>query len=248
MKDAYVRYVLEDYVGDGNFDAVFGDGWIDDERLSELALVTCDFAFAEYGIDSRGKYVDQVWTMFEEMMGGGIAKVGDDYSDYWYKLNTTQKNRYIDDLKSKNPIRKRVSQLGEEALRRALNKIVIEDGLRSMEEKWDESNVDKRGDVGDPDSELAWLTDAQPDPLFFSSEEKKADFVSRATVQMEAVEQAELTNSQKAEARGYLRAARALAEIPTPPTDIIWTILTRAANIAGIASFFVALIALLAVI
>jgi hypothetical protein len=52
-------------------------------------------------------------------------------------------------------------------------------------------------------------------------------------------------NAEKALARAYIIAARALADAPEPPVDLIWQIICRANNVAGIASLFVSIIALL---
>lgn len=51
-------------------------------------------------------------------------------------------------------------------------------------------------------------------------------------------------NSEKAMARAYIIATRALAEAPDPPVDLIWELIDRANSIAGVASLFVSLIAL----
>ena len=51
-------------------------------------------------------------------------------------------------------------------------------------------------------------------------------------------------NSEKAMARAYIVAAKALADAPDPPVDIIWDLIGRANNLAGIASLFVSIIAL----
>ncbi|UXC91610.1 hypothetical protein EGM87_03750 [Sphingobium sp. RSMS] len=51
-------------------------------------------------------------------------------------------------------------------------------------------------------------------------------------------------NSEKAMARAYIVAAKALADAPDPPVDIIWELIGRANNLAGVASLFVSIIAL----
>lgn len=52
------------------------------------------------------------------------------------------------------------------------------------------------------------------------------------------------SNQEKAQARAYIVAIRALAEAPEPPVDLIWELVNRANSIAGIASLFVSIIAL----
>jgi uncharacterized protein YjbI with pentapeptide repeats len=51
-------------------------------------------------------------------------------------------------------------------------------------------------------------------------------------------------NSEKAQARAYIVAARALADAPDPQTDLVWELISRANQISGIASLFIAVLAL----
>lgn len=53
------------------------------------------------------------------------------------------------------------------------------------------------------------------------------------------------SNSERALARAYIIAAKTLAEAPEPPEDMIWELIFRASALAGVASLFVAIIALL---
>jgi hypothetical protein len=53
-----------------------------------------------------------------------------------------------------------------------------------------------------------------------------------------------LGNSEKAQVRSYIIAAKLLAESPNPPADIIWDIISRANMVAGVAGLFVAILAL----
>lgn len=62
-----------------------------------------------------------------------------------------------------------------------------------------------------------------------------------------AVDRFDAGNIEKAQAKALLNAIQALAEAPEPPADLIWELLQRANNIAGIASLFIAIIALFAV-
>jgi hypothetical protein len=59
-----------------------------------------------------------------------------------------------------------------------------------------------------------------------------------------ALDAAGVGNSEKAMARAYIVAAKALADAPEPPADLIWEIINRANQLAGIASLFVSIIAL----
>jgi hypothetical protein len=54
------------------------------------------------------------------------------------------------------------------------------------------------------------------------------------------------SNTDKSMARAYIVAARVLADVPEPQADIIWELISRANQLAGIASLFVSIIALFA--
>ena len=99
-----------------------------------------------------------------------------------------------------------------------------------------------------PDESTNQQLSSGPDLQFFQKESRKAEFVAATNKSLEQVEDAKLSNAEKAQARGYLVAAKALAETPDPPADLIWTVLERANSVAGIASFFVSLLALLAMV
>jgi hypothetical protein len=54
----------------------------------------------------------------------------------------------------------------------------------------------------------------------------------------------DLSNAASAQAKAYVEAALILAETPEPDLGMIWELIQRANNVAGIASLFVALVAL----
>ena len=130
MKDEYISFVIEEYVLDGNFDAAFGGGWIDTSDFERLIEMTIQEAFAEYGLDARGRYKEQSVSLFNLLLGkNGVRKTGDDYAGHWYKLDVASKNKIVQEVHSRNPAYNRVKAIGEEALARALIKIAEEDGL-----------------------------------------------------------------------------------------------------------------------
>lgn len=245
MKEHYIQYVIDEYVRDGNFDEVFGSDWIDQTQVEGYRQIVCDHAFAQYGIDAGGKYATEVGNLFDRLLNdGAIRKNGDDYAGYWFRLDVQKKNKHVDAALTTNLAGKRIRSLGdygEEALRRALNQIVEEDDLRSMLDKWAE--VDTQEEAAD---EIAGGDPADPNKQFFEDEKRIEEFQSLATEEIENVRASDLTNSQKAQATGYLQAAKALSEVPEPPVDLIWDILSRANSLAGIGSFFIALITLVA--
>jgi len=60
----------------------------------------------------------------------------------------------------------------------------------------------------------------------------------------DALSRSNATNEEMAQARAYVIAIHALADAPCPPADQIWSLIQAANGVAGIASFFVSLIAL----
>lgn len=79
---------------------------------------------------------------------------------------------------------------------------------------------------------------------FVLSEEKK----NRLLVLLEDVEErvsgVNIANSEKAQVRSLVIAARILAEAPEPPADVIWELINRASQLAGVAALFVSIIGL----
>ena len=79
---------------------------------------------------------------------------------------------------------------------------------------------------------------------FALDEHKKAelsDLLTKAELELDTLGAG---NSEKAMARAYIVAAKALADAPEPPADIIWELINRANSLAGITSLFVSIIAL----
>jgi hypothetical protein len=60
----------------------------------------------------------------------------------------------------------------------------------------------------------------------------------------DAVLKSSASNQEIAQARAYVLAIHALADAPEPPADLIWELVSRANQLAGIASFFISIIAL----
>ena len=132
MKESYIEYVILEYMMDGNFDAHF-DGWIDSEDLSAIQQKTAFDAFAEYGIRVDGKYEDQVQGLFKRLVAdNGIATRGDEYAGYWYRLNVPHKNAILKTRWNNNTAVKTLAALPDDALGRALNRIVVEDDLTEL--------------------------------------------------------------------------------------------------------------------
>jgi hypothetical protein len=110
-------------------------------------------------------------------------------------------------------------------------------------------------DLSDENTELA-IPDSSSPPIDSASwtglisdqqltEDRRSKLVS-ALKQVELdLSHTALSNAEKAQARAYITASITLSEMPEPPVDLIWEMITRAGTIAGIASLFVSAIALL---
>jgi hypothetical protein len=79
---------------------------------------------------------------------------------------------------------------------------------------------------------------------FVLNQGKQQELVSLLRAAESELDTLTIANSDKAQARAYILAARELSEAPDPPVDLIWEIIGRGNSIAGIASLFVAIIAL----
>ncbi|MEA3051316.1 MAG: hypothetical protein QOG72_219 [Sphingomonadales bacterium] len=77
------------------------------------------------------------------------------------------------------------------------------------------------------------------------NEEKRSKLIANLKQIESDLSATSLSNAEKAQARAYIAASIILSEMPEPPVDLIWEMITRAATIAGIASLFVSVIALM---
>lgn len=64
--------------------------------------------------------------------------------------------------------------------------------------------------------------------------------IGRAIAQLNS---SSATNEQIMQAAAYLKAAKELVDAPTPPSEIIWMLISKAADIIGMAGFFYTLFA-----
>lgn len=170
MKLDYIHFVLQTYAADKNFDAIFGENWIEEEDLPVLISTFIQRSFAEYGINPQGKYGEHGWVVFEYLVSqGAILKDGDEYSGFWYKLQPDFKRKAVSDLIKQNAATKRVTRIGEAALARALQKIADEDGLEATDPQHEAK------DLAEPDAE-AQLTIPASDRLVTLSHNQISEF------------------------------------------------------------------------
>ncbi|SEK46371.1 hypothetical protein SAMN05216382_0458 [Sphingomonas palmae] len=88
------------------------------------------------------------------------------------------------------------------------------------------------------------LEEREPSIPVSLSENKRISLINEIGAVEARLDDQDLSNADKAQARAFLNAAKALTEAPEPPADLIWEILNRANSIAGIASLFVTIIAI----
>jgi hypothetical protein len=109
-------------------------------------------------------------------------------------------------------------------------------------------------DVGDPEleSKTPKLEANGEEPISETRRFKDELSDSEASALVRELEHVELkllalnlNQEEYAQVRAYVVAAKILASAPKPPADIIWQILMRASQFAGIVSLLVATIALL---
>lgn len=133
MKDSYVRHVILQHVLDGNFDVQFENGWIQACDLEEIKARTGFEAFAAYGLRVGNHYEEIVDDIFSRLLAeNAIAKRGDQYAGFWYRLNIARKNEIGKKIVGENPASQVISSLPEAALENALDQIAEEDGLGEL--------------------------------------------------------------------------------------------------------------------
>jgi hypothetical protein len=68
--------------------------------------------------------------------------------------------------------------------------------------------------------------------------------VERLRLVERAIDELDISNADKAQARAYVVAMLALADAPDPPADLLWELVQRASQIAGIAALLISIVAL----
>jgi DNA-binding PadR family transcriptional regulator len=81
---------------------------------------------------------------------------------------------------------------------------------------------------------------------FVLTQELQAKLVADLDRAEQALQFASISQHERSQARAYIIAMRTLAEAPEPQADLIWEMLARLNQMAGIASLFVSIIALFA--
>jgi len=86
--------------------------------------------------------------------------------------------------------------------------------------------------------------DIEAPPNFSISEERRVHIVQELDTIQRSLDENLTDNAKKAQATALVGAVQKLAEAPEPPYEVMWSLLQRANAIAGIASLFVAIMAL----
>lgn len=245
MKEQYIELMFCQYLTTPEFMKEFGGRWISVEEFEDVSFQIVSNSFAHRGFQSdpflyRGFFSD----LLENLENIGFLKrEGDKYTGEHIRFAKINPNP-IDNYKTLIPVWERVRRLGYSAFVKALKQIDLEIRGSLSESTGDSgSDADVISNENDPR-----ITDLSPDASFFKSDEKKQRFINAAGKAHEEIQASDLSNAQKVEALGYLTAAQALSDVPEPPVDLIWDILTRANNIAGVGTFFLTLIMLLAMV
>ena len=105
------------------------------------------------------------------------------------------------------------------------------------------ATVDDNPSIGEagPISSSTW-TGLPSD--FELTEKRREKLVVLLTTVESDLDKIGVGNSEKAMARAYIVAAKALADAPVPPVDLIWVMIGRANALSGIASLLVSVVAL----
>ena len=164
---------------------------------------------------------DLVRTAIDQMVENGfIERVDTGIVGSYLKINYKPVNEYVT---SNSEITG-----SPEYIYRISNKRLLQDLLDQRE-----------AGIKEPDNQ-----EIQP-PLTLSNA-KREKLIVEIEKSLDELDNQNISNDLKAQARSYLRAAQALAEAPEPPVDLIWELIERLNSIAGIASLFVSIVALFA--
>lgn len=246
MKEQYIELMFCQYLTTPEFMKDFGNRWIPLDEFGDVAFQIVSRSFKHHSFDSDPfLYRDYFSDFIQKLKNMSfMVEEGDEYTGEYLRFLNISPNP-LDNYKTLIPIWDRVKRLGLPAFHKALKQIDLEIQQGASQATRDEQQTEAALPSFESSDELAKLL---PDTRFFDSEERKQEFLSVANDTYQEIEKSDLTNSQKASARGYLAAAKALSENPDPPVELIWDILNRANNIAGIGSFFLSLIMLLAMV
>jgi hypothetical protein len=134
------------------------------------------------------------------------------------------------------------ADIGSDYLREALDN--YEEQILALAEANEAAFVDEEVDADGesrPVESSTWTGRAEPKAL---SNEQLRVLVKELDSAESQLERLDVSQEVRAQARAYILASRLLAEAPDPPVELIWSILTRANSLAGIASLFVSIFAL----
>ena len=181
-------------------------------------------------------YEEIVWELFEIFEEAGVISkketpVAGDYYRFHLKNYQTFRPEYL----KTSSIHQIAGEIGGRYYQDAFDEIErgITEGKQLPPDDIDETSIRADNEVSLRPAQAALLT----------SEEGREKFLSLIDEAIRAVEEAKLSNDQRATALAHLNAARTLTNQPEPPADLIWKIISRASDLAGIASFFLALAA-----
>ena len=94
-----------------------------------------------------------------------------------------------------------------------------------------------------PPSAGELYTTSLPADFVLSSEKREILTDELQKIEL-SLEDLPLSNSNKAQVRALVLAAKELSQAPEPPSDLIWEILNRANSVAGVLSLFVSVLSL----
>ena len=192
-----------------------------DTEVGDNDVFTFGNLIEHYGLDSRPRWITQL-------------------ASEWDRFGYATVRKHIGD-----PLTWR-GDIAAEGLRLVESQFGSKDGVGSVLEP-----ASQRALVGSPDAEK---TETSPrvdsrdwtglSAEYELTEPKRAELIDLLVRAEDELSRASIENSTKAQVYSYIVAARALAEAPEPQADLIWEIVSRANQVAGIASLFVSILTL----
>lgn len=155
VKEDYIQLAFCRLLKKDNFYKEFGQKWIDKATWRKMSHEIIATAFGDYRISvDPALYKDFFDNFIKKLTDARVVRFeGDEYAGEHFKFFYISPNP-VDKIIAENPVTKRVTQLGEETFRRALQAIDAELSSGKVDQvSGDDSNDFSSGDISIPASD-----------------------------------------------------------------------------------------------
>lgn len=188
------------------------------------------------GFDALAVTASYVPTIFNELLDDGIivhrpSEITGDYYKFKEAAYPTWRNVFLNE----NEIHAFVNDIGDEYLEDMSSVLIA--GMNDVEDRAvvgeeQEGEIDSIGFTANLPAEWSELSSR------VTIESTNEAFFASLNAAITKLDEMELDQATKSQARTFLIAARDLSESPDPPSDIVWELIHRAGSICGILGLF----------